>query len=64
MFDFLVKNPRVFCLSDDNFALREAYARIAGKRFKGASLLTRSRRRVEQEYSAALSRPGASPDHS
>jgi hypothetical protein len=49
MFAFLVKNPQFFCLSDDNYALREAYAHITGKRFAGTSLLTRSRHQIEWE---------------
>jgi hypothetical protein len=56
MFDFLVKNPLLLCLSDDNYALREAYARLTGKRFKGTSLLTRPRHQLEQEFALVLGR--------
>ena len=54
MFDYLVKNPLLLCLSDDNYALREAYARLTGKRFNGTSLLTRPRHQLEQEFAAAF----------
>ena len=54
MFDYLVKNPLLLCLSDDNYALREAYARLTGNRFNGTSLLTRPRHQLEQEFAAAF----------
>jgi hypothetical protein len=54
MFDFLVKNPLYLTLSDDNYALREAYARLTGKKFNGTYLLTRKRHHVEHEYAEAL----------
>jgi hypothetical protein len=53
MFAYLVKNPLLLCLSDDNYALREAYARLTGKRFRGTSLLTRHRHQLEKEFAAA-----------
>ncbi len=54
VFDWLVKNPAFFCLADDNFALREVFARITGDRPARASLLTRPRRRLENDMAAAL----------
>ena len=54
MFRFLVNRPLLFCLSDDNYALREAYARLIVKRHVGTSLLTRPRHQVEQEFAAAV----------
>jgi hypothetical protein len=54
MFDFLVKRPTLFCLADDNYALRKTYARVTGGRFKGASLLTRSRQQIERALIEAV----------
>jgi hypothetical protein len=55
MFDFLVKAPQFFCLSDANYALRGAYARVSQCHFAGMSLLTHPRHLVEREL-AQLSR--------
>jgi hypothetical protein len=38
-----------FCLADDNYRLRIAYARITGSRPAGTGLLTRSRPKLELE---------------
>jgi hypothetical protein len=41
-------------LSDDNYALRLTYARVSGERPGGTALLTRTRRRIEQDLARAL----------
>jgi len=56
LFDFLVKGPQYFCLSDDNYALRTEYARVTGDRPRGTALLMRPRSRIEQDLAAAQRR--------
>jgi hypothetical protein len=54
MFDWLVKNPKYFCLADDNFALREIAAYSSGGKHDGVALLTRTRRKVEDNLAKGL----------
>jgi hypothetical protein len=51
---FLVRNPQFFAFADDNYALREIYARTMPEPPQGAALLTRPRHRVERELADAL----------
>jgi len=53
LFDFLVTNPRCFCYSDQNIALRAKFSRLTGTYPRGATLLTWSRSRVEKELEIA-----------
>jgi hypothetical protein len=61
LFAFLVTAPSFFCLSDDNYALRIEYARVSGERPGGTTLLTRSRRRVEEDLARVLGQPMLPP---
>lgn len=61
LFAFLVKAPKFFCLSDDNYALRVEYARVSGDRPGGTTLLTRSRRRIEADLAQFLGQPAPPP---
>jgi hypothetical protein len=49
LFAFMLQSPMQFCLADDNYRLRMAYARITGNRPAGSGLLTRYRTKVELE---------------
>ena len=44
--------PETF--ADDNYALRQTYARVSGDRPGGVALLTRTRHRVEKDLARAL----------
>jgi hypothetical protein len=54
LFDFLLKNPIFFCLSDDNFTLREISARVTGEPPSGTGLLRRKRHQVESALAETL----------
>ena len=54
LFAYLLKNPLVMTLADDDYALRRTYARVTGDRPGGTALLRRTRRRVEQDLARAL----------
>ena len=58
---FLLRWPRYLTLSDDNYALRLEYARVSGERPGGTALLTRPRRRVEQDLARSLSQATPPP---
>jgi len=51
LFTYLVKHPRFLILSDENYALRLAYARIPPA---GMSLLTQTRHRIERALRGTL----------
>jgi len=53
LFDFLMKNPVILCLSDDNFGLRELEAGFSERPPK-QQVLTQSRHVVEQYMRAGL----------
>jgi hypothetical protein len=52
-----VKRPDVFCLSADNYALREHYVQVSGDCPAGAGLLTRPRSRIERDLARFREQP-------
>jgi hypothetical protein len=50
---FMLRDPRLFCLADDNLVLREIYARVT-EASPSLSLVRRSRKEVEHELAKAL----------
>jgi hypothetical protein len=51
--NFLIHNPQYFCLSDDNFGLREIHAKVTQAQSSPAFLI-RPRKEVESELARAL----------
>ena len=52
--EYLVRNPHLFLMSDDNIDLRETYAHATDAR-PSKKILMKSRRRIERELAQALS---------
>ena len=59
LFRFLLRNPLLMTLADDNLAMHIGYARLTGRRLPGTALLTRTRWLIEKDFAHALGVPAS-----